>query len=182
MPNRNDFEAMRNFDDAVLQEIVREGEIRLRAQFDAACASDQRAMAWSGFLIATATASLGGGATLIFADKQLGVAMVAILFSIALFLATFQSVAAVRPGGFDFPGNEPKNWQREYWRGHGTHSLDIKQARIEQAECLQLQIEENIDWAKLTAGHLRLSMDIAMWSVLMAAILMIGAWFFQVLG
>lgn len=49
---------------ALQQEALREGERLLDAQFTAAIAADQRALTWAGFLIAAATAALGGGVAL----------------------------------------------------------------------------------------------------------------------
>lgn len=168
MAIRNDFESLRSFDQAVLDEIVREGEIYLQAQFAAAAASDQRGMAWAGFMIASATAALAAAASLVVSGGHMLLAITSLVAATMLLVSTFLATKAVRPDKFCFPGNRPANWLPENWHGHGTDTLDIKQARIEQANTLQIQICENVDWAEAAGKLLHYSMDVAMGAVLLA--------------
>lgn len=168
MAIRNDFEALRSFDREVLDEIVREAEMRLQAQFAAAAASDQRGMAWAGFMIASATAALAAAASLAIAGDHKILAITTLAFSALILAATFLAAKSVRPGKFCFPGNEPENWLPQHWHGHGTITLDMKQARLEQAHALQGQIRDNVEWADKAGKLLEYSMDVAMGAVLLA--------------
>lgn len=178
MAIRNDFEALRSFDQDVLDEIVREAELYLQAQFAAASASDQRGMAWAGFMIASATAALAAAASLVVSGGHLILAATSLGAAAMLLLSTFLAAKAVRPDKFCFPGNRPANWLPENWHGHGVVKLDIKQARLEQAHTLQKQICDNVEWAEKAGKLLHHSMDVAMSAILLAgAVVTIGLGF-----
>lgn len=168
MAIRNDFEDLRSFDEKVLNEIVREAEIYLQAQFAAAAASDQRGMAWAGFMIASATAALAASAALVVSDGHKVLAITSLVLAAMLLVSTFLAAKAVRPDKFCFPGNCPENWLPKHWHGHGLQTLDLAQARLEQAETLQSQIDKNIKSADAAGTLLRHSMDVAMGAVLLS--------------
>jgi hypothetical protein len=178
MAIRNDFEALRLFDQDVLDEIVREAELYLQAQFAAANASDQRGMAWAGFMIASTTAALAATASLVVSGGHMVLAITSLGAAAMLLLSTFLAAKAVRPNKFCFPGNQPANWLPENWHGHGVSILDLKQARLEQAHTLQNQICENVEWAEKAGKLLHHSMDVAMGAVLLAGcVVVIGLCF-----
>lgn len=162
MADLNSLAALHQLNDDVLAEVVREGEARLLAQFSAATASDQRGMAWAGFMIASAAASLAGAAGLISKNEHVFLASVAFFASIGLLIATAFAAQAVRPTKFCFPGNEPVNWLPENWMGHGKFPYDLRHARIEQAVALQNQIAANSRWADSAGKALERSLDFAM--------------------
>jgi hypothetical protein len=168
MAIRNDFEALRSFDTDVLDEIVREGELFLQAQFGAASASDQRGMAWAGFMVAAATAALAAAASLVVSGGHTLLAITSLAGAGMLLVSTFLAAKAVRPHKFAFPGNCPENWLPSSWHGHGVNTLDMKQARLEQAHTLQRQIDDNAVWAEKVGKLLQQSMDVAMSTVLLA--------------
>lgn len=178
MAIRNDFEALRSFDQDVLDEIVREAELYLQAQFVAAAASDQRGMAWAGFMIASATAALAAAASLVVSGGHIILAITCLVAAAMLLLSTFLAAKAVRPNEFCFPGNRPENWLPENWHGHGVGALDMKQARLEQAHALQKQICDNIEWAERVGSLIRHSMDVAMGAILLSGcVVVIGLCF-----
>ncbi|WP_157410175.1 hypothetical protein [Sphingobium xenophagum] len=178
MAIRNDFEALRSFDQEVLDEIVREAELYLQAQFTAAGASDQRGMAWAGFMIASTTAALAAAASLVVSGGHIILAITSLGAAAMLLLSTFLAAKAVRPNKFCFPGNRPANWLPENWHGNGVGTLDIKQARLEQAHTLEKQICDNVEWAEEAGKLLHHSMDVAMAAVLLAGcVVVIGLCF-----
>ena len=168
MADLNSFAPFRQFDEETMKEVVREGEIYLQAQFTAAAASDQRGMAWAGFMIASAAAALAGAAALVDKGGHTFLAVVTFAFSAALVVSTALAASAVRPRKFCFPGNAPNNWLPDNWMGHGIDPVNVQQARIEQAVTLQNQIESNSRWAEDAGKHLQLSLDVAMAAVVLA--------------
>lgn len=175
MAIRNEFEELRSLPPDVLAEVVREAESRLQAQFIAASASDQRGMAWAGFMIASATAALAASASLILAKGHGLLAITTLSFAAMLLASTILAAKCVRPSKFCFPGNEPANWLPREWHGYGVVDLDLTQARLEQAHALQGQIVDNIDWAERAGKLLEHSMDVAMAAVFLAgAVVAIG--------
>ena len=153
----------------VLDEVVREAELRIAAQLETANASDQRAMAWCGFLITIATAGTGGAISLSLSGAHSALATLATIFSFVIGVAAFLAIDCVRPKYFGFPGNLPENWLPAEWEA--GKPLTLFQARIEQARCLNNLIDDNVVWAKTCAVRLQLSMDIAVWAVIFAGII-----------
>jgi len=144
----------------VLDEIVREGEERLKAQLQIATAADQRALSIAAAQIASSTASLAGGIALALGSKpDWWMACLAIAFAFGNGIAAQRAIYSVRPQGFHIPGNRPSYWLPARWMGGDAHGHDIKQARIEQAACLDEQIEENKRLMDDTAKKVKQSID-----------------------
>ena len=138
------FEPLRSLSQGVLDEIVREGEERLKAQLQIATAADQRALSIAATQIAAATGSLAGGIALALGNKpDWWLAGFAIAFAFGNAVAAQRAISSVRPKGFHIPGNRPSNWLPDRWMGAAADGHGIKQARIEQAACLDGEIEEN---------------------------------------
>ena len=180
MPSDKNLDSLLQLDDEVLKEVIREGELRLGAQFAAATASDQRAMAWIGFLITIASATIAASASLAITGKHLPLAVISGLLSGLLCISAYTAIHCVRPRKFALPGNLPENWLPREWEAGKERSM--KQARIEQARCLNSQIEENADWAKITAVGLHRSMDLACLAILLAAVYTGGFVLFQLMA
>jgi hypothetical protein len=170
MGRGKDLSDLRNLDLQVLQEVVREGEARLEAQLAVATAADQRAMTWAGFLIAVATAAVGGAASLIMSADHLVFALIAIIFAIWMLKAAWIIVDAVRPKKFSLPGNFPENWLRENWFSHPSGPYDLSEARVEQAICLNNGIDDNANDAESHAAALKRSMDHALLALSFSAV------------
>jgi hypothetical protein len=144
MADCNNFEPLRSLPRDVLDEVVREAEVRLAAQLQMASAADQRALTIAGFQIAAATASLGGGVALAVGTKaDVWLAIVAVMFAFAMVLSAREAVLSAQPQKFHVPGNRPIGWLPENWLDGATKGHNIIQARIEQAACLDEAITEN---------------------------------------
>ena len=159
------FDTLKGLETDLLQEIVREGEARLNAQFEAACASDQRAMAWAGFLITIVIASVGGALALWIDGKHTLLGVIAVAFSATVMSAAVAAMDATRPDKFGFVGNLPLNWCPEEWHVAPVGENDWGQARVEQAVCLQNAITQNAEWAERSGNRLKLSMDLLLFAV-----------------
>lgn len=160
---------LRSLDQTILGEVIREGEVRLQAQLATATAADQRAMAWAGFVTTLATASVGASASLFIGKSHLLLAVIAAALAVAFSFAVFRAIDCVRPRHFDFPGNLPENWLPSEWEGGKPR--DFVQARIEQARCLNNQIERNATLAKENSARLHVSIDTVAVVVLLAALI-----------
>jgi hypothetical protein len=171
---------LRQLDSKVLAEVIREGEARIVAQFTAATAADQRALTWAGFVITITTATAGGSVTLVLSGKFLPLAVIGALFSALLSISAFLAVRTVRPKKFALPGNLPENWLPEEWEPDCP--IDMKQARIEQARCLNNQIDDNARWAAETAKQLSESMGLALVAVILASAYSLGFVLFVVVN
>lgn len=170
---------LRDLDAETLAEVIREGEARIEAQFSAATAADQRALSWAGFVVTITMATTAGSITLISSNILLPLAIIGVLLSSLLAISAFLAVGTVLPKKFSLPGNLPENWLPDEWeRGFG-HNL--AQARIEQARCLNDQIDDNAKWAGETAKQLSESMALALTAVMVAALYSFGFMIFTVL-
>jgi hypothetical protein len=152
-----DYDGLRDLDDNVLGEVVREGEAKLEAQLQIATAADQRALTLASFQITAATAAVAGGVALMTSqqpDKLL--ALIAFLFALALLALAGLALWTVVPRKFKIPGNMPLNWRKDQWRWQDK-GFDIKAARIEQAACLEEQIATNREQLDGSAGLMRIS-------------------------
>lgn len=96
------------------REALRQAELFLQSQLDAAIAADQRATQFAGFCITVTIAAIGGALALTLTENTpwplvcAGLAIGAIMA-----LATFFCVYAARPSAFFFPGNQPESWIEE---------------------------------------------------------------------
>jgi len=168
---------LRHLPEEVLSEVVREGEMRLAAQFAAAAAADQRAMSWFSLLVTITIAALGGAATLLVSGRFFYVAMTLLLFSFALLVASFKAVECVRPRLFSFPGNLPENWLPERWQD--PDKLDIVQARVEQSICLNNAIDDNKRLADAAGRNLQHSINVTIWALLLTIVSLAVAAMFE---
>lgn len=175
MVDCNEFEPLRELHPEVLAEIIREGEDRLKGQLQVATAADARALAIAGSQITAATAALGGGIALARGDKpDLWLAFLALFFACALLVAAYHAIQSNRPEKFSFPGNRPKFWLPERWMGASGKDFSIKQARIEQAFCIDEGIEHNQVTMDAAARKVHWSMDLTLITTAAAAILLLG--------
>lgn len=148
--------------------------MRIQAQLSAATAADQRALTLAGFQIASASAALAGGGALIVSDKpNAPLAYLAMAFAFAMILTATFSIRTVRPSMYHMPGNKPGGWLPDSWMGAGLHPPTLKQARIEQAACLDEAISDNAESAKRAAKWVHRSMDFTLWAVGGAALAML---------
>lgn len=177
MKTFEEFEPFLKFNQDVLLEIIREGELRLNAQIATATAADQRALSIAGFQVASLTALVGGMAALLL-SKAPNIFVVGVgFFQIAAFLlAAANSIASARPQLFSFPGNKPENWFASDWNFQNLTeaTATIEKARVEQIYCLNQAISKNTDTMEDSARSMKLSIDMMFWSILMSSILMAG--------
>jgi hypothetical protein len=172
MGRGKNLDTLRELDEAILAEIVREGEARINAQFSAATAADQRALTWSGFVITIATATGGGGLTLALSGRFIPLAVIGVLFSGLLSISAFIAIRTVQPKHFCLPGNVPEHWLPLEWESGRPH--DIVQARVEQARCLNNQIDDNAQNAWSNARQISLSMTLAGTATILASVYAAG--------
>lgn len=174
MVDCNLFEPLRPLSQKVLDEIVREGEERLKAQLQIATAADQRALSIAAAQIASSTASLAGGIALALGNKpDWWLAALAIAFAFGNAVAAQRAISSVRPRGFHIPGNRPSYWLPDNWMGGTTSGHTIKQARIEQAACLDEEIEENKKLMDEAAKKVKESIDWWVALVFVAALVLV---------
>lgn len=164
-------DSLKELDDSVLKEVIREGERMLDAQLATANASDQRAMAWAAFLASGAVAITGGSAALLVTGKSLVVAAVGVLVAFIFGIAILKAIDVARPKDWHFPGNRPGNWIPASWQCHGSgETCDLRQAMLEQAAALDEQICDNAEAASHSGRQLALSMDLALYAVALGAL------------
>ena len=146
----NSTEQLQLLREEVLDEVIREAEVMIQAQFQSHLATDQRAFTFGGLTLTAATAALGAAIALSRADPPaMDLAGIAGIFSAGLAFAGGLAVLTALPRSICLPGNEPKNWKPEHWPTNATR--DRKQARLEQAKVLQSQIGKNRRTAKRKA-------------------------------
>lgn len=176
-------ESLRELDNDVLREVVREAERMLDAQLTTANAADQRAMAWAALITSGAVAILGGSAALLVTGKSLAVAGVGVIVAMIMGFAILKASDVVRPKDWHFPGNMPSNWAPDQWQCYGEGiSCDLHQAMLEQASLLDEQIRENVDAARRSGEMLKLSMDLAIFAIAIGVLAVGGLVAIQALG
>ena len=174
MADHEQFESFREFPPEVLTEIVREGEARMEALLQIASAADLRAMTLAGLQIGAATASLGAGLVMLYDDQgEIWLSGLAVIFAAAMILASLLAVSTLRPAKFHVPGNSPVNWLPQYWLGGEAHGFSLVQARIEQAACLELAINENQKWIEWAGARVRRSIDCMLAAVGIAGLVLL---------
>jgi len=174
MADDKQYDALRELDQKVLDEVVQEGRQRLDAQLQIATSADQRALTLAGFQITAATASLGGGIALMTADHpQQALAFVAILFALGMLGSAGTALWTVVPRKFKTVGNQPLNWTKDHWRWK-EHGFDLRAARVEQAACLEEQIAANQQYFRWTAQWMRISFVVTIGTAVAAAIFLAG--------
>jgi hypothetical protein len=179
MTGGNPYDDLRTLDDEVLKEVVREGEARLLAQLQIATAADQRALTLAGFQITAGTAALAGGAALMTADApDRALASIALLFALAILTAAGIALWTVMPRKFKTPGNQPLNWRTDRWRWP-QKGFDIKSARVEQAACLEEQIEANQRHFQWAAHLMHISFYVTIGMGIASAIFLLATLFWR---
>lgn len=172
---RKNFDTFADLPVTLQKEAIREGEKLLDTQFTAATTADQRALTWAGFLIAAATAALGGGVALFnnqHPDLVLGYG--SIIFGIAMLRAAWLAIETVRPSKFGFPGNQPSYWLPEEWECKGSAQEKEATARTDQARHLDKCICENREAAEASAKAMHKSFEWAVWSVVAAGLILLA--------
>lgn len=168
-----DFYHLLNFDQAVLERIVLEGEAKLQAQLSVATASDQRAISFLGFLVGAATAVIGASVALLLSNTpNFALICIAYLYAAALITASSKAVKVFKPKAFSFPGNEPENWLTTQWNFEKNSERSIKHALVEQCYTLNQAIKKNALDMEKNAAYLKQSIDIARWTTTYAALLL----------
>lgn len=143
----------------------------LQAQLSIATAADQRGLTWGGLLLTGATAALGGGVALLLkksADQTLS--YLALLLAGGLFISAWLAISTVKPKLFCLPGNTPGSWLPSAWDCFGTDKEKVQKARRDQAAQLDKFIQDNAETAKTSAGRMKWSFGIAVFSVFAAMI------------
>jgi hypothetical protein len=144
MKNFEEFEHLLDFDQDVLQKIVREGETMLEAQLATANAADQRALTYLGYLVATATAVVGAAVALLLSETpRLPLVVIAFAFAGLLLFCAFKALQSVTPKEFSFPGNLPQNWFTADWNFSTEKRRDLPHALVEQCYTLNQAISKN---------------------------------------
>ena len=100
-------DAYRNASAAWLKEIIRQGELRLQCQLQAAIAADARAGVLASIQAAASAALIVFGAQ---SDIVGTVEAAAYSAAAPLFIGALMSAWSARPVAFFFPGLEPKDW------------------------------------------------------------------------
>jgi hypothetical protein len=172
---RKNFDSFADLPVTLQKEAIREGEKLLDTQFTAATAADQRALTWAGFLIAAATAALGGGVALFNGTQpDLVLGYGSIIFGIAMLMASWTAIQTVRPSKFGFPGNQPAYWLPEEWDCKGSANNKEQTARTDQARHLETCICENREAAEKNARAMHRSFQWALWSVIVAGAVLLA--------
>jgi hypothetical protein len=139
---------------SVVDELLREAELRQAAMFNASIGMDQRAAVISAGLIAAAGALGAAGAALPGADN---IHLRHGAFSMAAMLAVAAAfcIYACRPQTCRFPGIEPMEWAHD--RGYLTHGIiPLKLARAAkiQDEMTQNEAQQKRNGRSIVAGLL----------------------------
>lgn len=128
--------------EGVVGEVVRQAELLLTSQLQAAVGADQRASALAGVLSSTAVAAFGGSAALLTIQGSgaahvggygLGIA------AICLASSAFMAVLAARPVTWYVPGNWPRSWKADAASGKS-----LTQCMAEVAAYYDPMIEKNL--------------------------------------
>jgi hypothetical protein len=150
----------------VLAEIVREAESFLAEQLKAGLASDQRAINTAVYLAAVLAAIVGGTATLVSVNTQLGLHLIGISLLVAcLVFALVHAVLAARPTPFHYSGTNPARWVRDIEESRSLHDSLAGQAAI-----YAQGIRSNAKCLDEGQGYLKLSIRAAAAGVLVFAV------------
>lgn len=167
----NNFDTFRDLPEELQKTAIREGEAWLEAQLHTANSADQRALTWAGFLIAAATAALGGGIALISKSApDYILSVIALAYAGGCLLAAWFAVMTAQPKAFSFPGNRPGNWLPAEWDCVGDDQEKIGCARCDQAKHIDKAIIENAKIAKKHGEDMSLSMAIGFYATLLAGL------------
>lgn len=158
----------------IQRDALREGEVLLQAQLTVANAADQRALTWGGFLIAAATAALGGGiALLIKSPPDLSLSVLALGFALCILKAAWDAIRTVAPALWDFPGIRPGNWLPDGDWPPPDEPEACQQARNDRARQIDRAIGDNIESARRRAQRMNSSFRLALSTVGVAGVLLV---------
>jgi hypothetical protein len=149
---------LKNADENMLREIIREAELFLDSQLTAGTAADQRAVTFSSVLAATAAVLIGGFvASFATTAPTIKLAWVVFPMSAGLIIATVFSTLACRPTEWRYPGSNPRHWAED-----AKAKVSMVDALAEQAGLYAIAIGKNKDvleknarlmkWALQTSG------------------------------
>jgi hypothetical protein len=180
----NDARPLLGLDDKVLQEVVREGELKLQAQLSIAASADQRALTIIGFQSTILAAVIAGSTALALSSKpDNALVLIGYFFATALLVAAFLALHSIKPKSFTYPGNRPGCWLPDLWLRPESEpdARNIRSARVEQCICLENAICANqldIEYAaKRVKWSLNLSLiTTAVTSVIVAIHLIVRFW------
>ncbi len=173
-----DFEAFAAFDQEVLKEIIREGEVEMNARLLTANASDRRSQSLFGFQISATLALAGAGfAAISDGGSFVPLGIVAFIIATSLMIGAFIALESVRPTLYCFPGNDPKNWRLDQWHFNLSSYGDatLTKAMVEQCVCLHRGLFDNRRDMEAKSEKYRLSIDITIFSALASIVLILLA-------
>lgn len=100
-----------NAEHDILQEILRESELKLAAQLQSGLAADQRAFTYLGFIVVIVVVIVGAAFSLQI-DKPTNTALsvICLLLSGGFFTSCIYLYKSAKPVDWYFAGNEPNKW------------------------------------------------------------------------
>ena len=108
-----------NADEQMIREIVRQAESFLSAQLQSGLAADLRSMTMAAILAAVLSFLVGGTASLIAAEIDLGLHLITISELVLVFgVALIFAILAASPTKFDYAGSNPKHWVSDIENRH----------------------------------------------------------------
>lgn len=116
--------------------VLRQGEIFLRAQFEAAIAADQRAMTMAAFF-ASVAAAIGAGSIAYWGkSSDLPILIAGLFGSVLMAIGACICLWAARPVDFFYPGTHPACW-------YGVLDRPLNEVLWGEAQNYQDNIEKN---------------------------------------
>ena len=172
-PSKSDtalLDDLRTLDQEVLAVIVAEGDARINAQLAVAATADQRALTLAGYTATGATAAITGFFYLLLTQSQRAGAFVSVIaLAIGLLVSTGISVHSIRSQKFFLPGSRPSLWRRDNWTNDAGPKT-LKNALIEQCNCLEIAIVDNAKCAEKAGDRFNRAMDCAFVSITFAVL------------
>ncbi len=149
--------------------ILPQAEKYLAAQLQCALAADQRALVFSGFLVAAIVALIGGaGALLMTSPNALG--YIALVTAVGLIIALVQAVHSARPVGFCYVGGLPSDWKDDVDQGK-----TVLQSSIELADHYDSMIRDNAKVLEENGDTMRNAQRLTIGSLVGGGVLFIGS-------
>jgi hypothetical protein len=143
----------------VIDEIIRQAELRIEAQLTAALAADQRAMTFAGLLFAGIAVLLGAEFRASTCSLPIDpVFVIAIGFTLAAACACWSA----KPSPWHFAGNFPASWNEDV-----AAEMTLEESRKEMAANFQELLELNEAQLHRSASWMRASMVVALASAIL---------------